>query len=269
MRWDEKEIYWYEQALEFNYYPENFIDFFQPLLPAEKKVLDIGCGIGAFARAMAKRGIKVTALDKSREALNHLKKVKLEKKFADQINLQEGDWQNFAGKYSADTWPAIFSSYSGPQVMGQKASLEKMNLLASDIILLLLPSEKRKHSFGSDELFNRLERPLRQHDCSYQDTAEILHGWGIDYQSKHFCYQFGQPFTDFNEAVQFFSNHYHIETKEEKNVLKEFLRERLTSRGRNLWIDNHKKSTLLYWQPQMPQRQGSGTVTAGSNFYCR
>ncbi|MFW6409501.1 MAG: hypothetical protein ACOCZR_00540 [Halanaerobiales bacterium] len=123
-----------------------------------------------------------------------------------------------------------------------------MNRAAVSKVFLLVPGESKKHSFDSDKLFKRLGRKLRYHRCYYRDVEKVLKKMGIDFKKRHFHYYFGQPFKNFGEAVDFFSNHYKIVDKEEIKVLRDFLQKRLIKKNNKLWINNYKKSTLFFWQ---------------------
>ncbi|MFW6025436.1 MAG: hypothetical protein ACOCRX_03765 [Candidatus Woesearchaeota archaeon] len=72
----------------------------------------------------------------------------------------------------------------------------------------------------------------------------------IDYKSKKFKYNFGQVFSDFEDAIDFFKSHYDL-AQNEINVLEEFLDDHLKKIDDYLWIDNYKESTLLYWENNM------------------
>ncbi|MFW5790681.1 MAG: methyltransferase domain-containing protein [Bacillota bacterium] len=249
MEWTDQEIKWYQRALKANDYPDNLIDFIKPLLSDRSDILDIGAGIGALSLKMAEAGFEVTAIDQSEKALSYLKTIIEKNDFLGEIKLEKAEWPGFAKNYEDDSWSAVFTSYTGPEVIGDRRSLKEMDRLASSYVLLWVPGEKLKHSFNSDQLFKYLGRELRQYNCPGSRVEEILKELGINYQKENFNYQFGQPFEDFEDGIKFFANHYNIETEEEKIILKRFLKEELREKSGQLWAENIKKSSLIYWKP--------------------
>lgn len=253
MEWTEQEIAWYQRALEANYYPDNLIDYLKPLLADKSEILDIGTGIGAISLRLARAGFKLTAIDQAEDALEYLRTIIEKEKLSAKIKLEKAEWPEFAKDYGNNAWSTVITSYTGPEVIGDKESIREMDRLASNYVFLWVPGEKLKHSFNSDQLFKSLGRELRQYHCPDSRVLEILAELGIDYQKKDFSYQFGQPFVDFNDAVKFFSNHYHIEDEGEKAILEEFLKEELQEKAGQLWAENIKKSSLIYWKPVRKQ----------------
>ncbi|MFN2364417.1 MAG: class I SAM-dependent methyltransferase [Halarsenatibacteraceae bacterium] len=249
MEWTDQEIKWYQRALKANYYPDNLMDYIKPLLTAKSNILDIGTGIGALSLKLMEAGFKVTAIDQSGQALSYLKNIIEKNDFLGEIKLEKAEWPEFAKNYEDNSWAAVFTSYTGPEVIGDKKSLAEMDRLASNYVLLWVPGEKIKHSFNSDQLFKSLGRKLREYNCPDSRVVELLKELEKNYQKKDFNYQFGQPFEDFNDAVKFFANHYNIESKEEKVILERFLKEELREKSGQLWAENIKKSSLIYWKP--------------------
>lgn len=249
MEWTDQEIEWYQRALKANYYPDNLIDYIAPLLENNSEILDIGAGIGALSLRLAKKGFKVTALDQSKEALSFLKSSLKENISSAEIKIEKAEWPEFAKNYENNTWSAVITSYTGPEVIGNAKSLREMDRLAGKSVFLWVPGEKMKHSFNSDQLFKKLGRELREYNCSDSKVIEIFEELGINYQKKDFSYQFGQPFKDFNDAIKFFANHYNIDIKEERMILENFLKEEVKEKSGQLWADNIKKSSLIYWNP--------------------
>ena len=250
MKWTDQEIDWYQGALKANYYPDNLIDYIAPLLDNNSEILDIGAGIGALSLRLAEKGFNVTAIDQSEDALNFLKSSLKENISSSEIKIEKAKWPEFAKNYEDNTWSAVITSYTGPEVIGNAKSLREMDRLAGKSVFLWVPGEKIKHSFHSDQLFKRLGRKLRMYNCPDSRVVEILEELGINYQKKDFSYQFGQPFKDFNDAMKFFANHYNIDSKEEKLILESFLKEELKEKSGQLWADNIKKSSLIYWNPK-------------------
>ena len=246
MQWSKREMDWYYRGLKHCNYPQNVINYIEDFLGKEDTVIDIGTGIGTFALSLAEIVRKVIAVDYSKEMLVYLKKIAAEKNLKSKIITKKGDWNkmNFGSELSINS---LITAYSGEEVVGNKASIQKMQKLANDYIFLFVPGEIKKHSFSSDILFEKLGRKKRKHRCNYKDVEKLLFKLNINFQKKEFSYEFGQPFLNFKEAVDFFRFHYDLK-KEEINILKLFLNNHLTEKEDYLWIDNKKESVLYYWK---------------------
>lgn len=245
MDWNKREMDWYHAAIKANNYPENIINFIDPLLEKDYTMLDIGCGIGTFAHELVEKVNNVIGVDYSEEMLAYLKKINYDQN--NKIKVKQGDWNklDFSSERPIN---GLITAYSGKEVVGNRDSILKMESLVDDIIFFFVPGERKKHSFATDELFARLGRPKRKHTVCYEDVFKVLDSLNINYNYKHFQYSFGQPFVDFKQAVEFFKFHYNIKN-EEKNILNSFLKDNLQKKGDHLWIDNLKNSTLLWWRP--------------------
>lgn len=248
MDWGQREMNWYRAGLEANRYPENVIEFIDSYLSYDFRLLDIGCGIGTLTLSLIKRVNEVIGLDKSKTMLEYLKKLAAQKGIGDSVLTKQGDWRNLCPQEDIPPVQVIVSAYSGKEIYGQDESIYKLDQTAQNYVFLLVPGERKKHSFGTDQLFEMLGRNQRTRRIFYQDVISQLKNLNIDYNIKHFDYNFGQPFSSFSEAEDFFSFHYNINEPTEKEILRSFLKERLTSREDRLWVDNFKKSSLIWWE---------------------
>ena len=245
MNWTKREMDWYYRALKNCEYPQNVINYIEDFLLENDNVIDIGTGIGTFALSLAEIVNKVIAVDYSQSMLNYLEKLAEIRNLNSKIITKKGDWNKI--KFSSDLETnSLITAYSGKEVVGNKKSIKKMQKLINNYIFLFVPGERKKHSFSSDKLFEKLGRNKRKHKCNYKDVEKILREMDINFSKKEFKYQFGQPFSDFKEAIEFFKFHYNLENSEMK-VLKTFLKNNLKEKEDYLWIENEKISVLYYW----------------------
>ncbi|MGM0438631.1 MAG: class I SAM-dependent methyltransferase [Bacillota bacterium] len=246
MQWSKREMDWYYRGLKNCNYPQNVVTYIEDFLREDDTVIDIGTGIGTFALELAEIVNKVIAVDYSKEMLGYLEKLAEKQNIKSKIITKRGDWNkiDFVNELEINS---LITAYSGQEVVGNKTSLQKMQKLINDYIFLFVPGEREKHSFSSDILFNKLGREKREHRCNYSDVERLLNDMKIDYNKKEFIYEFGQPFLDFKEAVDFFKFHYDLENDEIK-TLKTFLKNHLKEKEDYLWIENKKRSVLYYWE---------------------
>lgn len=263
MDWNQREMDWYYQALQKNEYPENIINYIEPILKKDYKMLDVGCGIGTFAQVLKEKVAEVIGIDHSEKMLNYLKTInKAEKK---KIKVKTGDWNKLDLK-SEKPINGLFTAYTGEEVVGNRSSILKMEEVVEDIIFLFVPTAREKHSFSTAELFAKLGRPKREHQICSLDLFKLLYELEINFQYRDFEYNFGQPFSDFKEAVDFFEFHYELK-KNKRTILKSFLNDQLQQKDDYLWIDNFKKSTLFWWQPDSAEKKNlkKGVLDSAQN----
>lgn len=78
--------------------PSAWIKRFMPLIPADGEVLDLACGAGRHARALAASGHSVLAVDRDAEAL---KNVVANGITALQVELEHGNWPFAPNRFAA------------------------------------------------------------------------------------------------------------------------------------------------------------------------
>lgn len=246
MDWNKREMDWYYRAIINSDYPDIIINFITDFLHKEEKVLDIGSGIGTYTLPLAQNVKKVIAIDYSKEMLNYLKNKAREKGLISKIEVIQGDWNkiDFSNKGKINS---LVTAYSGREIFGNKKSILKMKNVVNDYVFLFVPGERKRHSFSTDILFEKLGRKKRRHRCNYRDVEKILSDLKIDFNKKVFNYEFGQPFLSYKEAVEFFRFHYSLE-KTETKTLKYFLDDHLIEKNEYLWMKNNKQSVLYFWR---------------------
>jgi len=246
VEWTKREMDWYYKALKYNYYPQNVIDFIRPLIKDKKSVIDVGSGIGTFAMNLVNDFEKIIAVDQSKEMIDYFKNIIKNNNNKANFKFKIGDWNNidFENDFPIG---ALITAYSGEEVIGNKKSINKMTNLINGYIFLFVPTNREKHSFYSDVLYERLGKMKRNRSYIAEDVKRILDKMNINYKCKKFNYNFGQIFSDFDDAVDFFKFHYDLEQSEIK-VLEGFLHDYLKRRDDYLWIDNYKESTMFYWK---------------------
>ena len=239
--WTEDKIEWFARALEIGEYPTVFLPILNTMLDTESTVLEIGAGIGPFARMLAGKVRSVTALEPSGLALSHLKDTSFAKGILN-IFCIESTWENWQG----EEHDVVIASYVGESIVGSEQSLIRINSLARRGVVLIAPFGRSKTNFGIDSLYKILGRepPFRMR-CS-QDTQMILRELGVCFQSAKYTYEFGQPLQSVDEGVRFMSA-YHEFALEELDAVRDFVREKVIETDSGYYFPSSRTSLVLYW----------------------
>jgi len=114
-----------------------YIELCKAVLPAEASILECGCGLGLSANLLAKRGLKVTAIDVSPLFIS-----KAKKKYGDQHNLifLEGDVGNLP--FSDNSFDAVGSSLLMEHVTDVKGVLGEMCRVVRNqgLLIIIMPN---------------------------------------------------------------------------------------------------------------------------------
>lgn len=114
-----------------------------------KRVLDIGCSEGYYARELAKRGYEVTAIDRSKgliacaRYLTTLANLKV-----DYHHVK--DWSEFDGKYDTILFLAVI--HNDMKTIGIEKGIEKLRYLRdkANVIFMEVPNNHNERGWGKD-----------------------------------------------------------------------------------------------------------------------
>ena len=120
--------------------------------------------------------------------------------------------------------------------------------LVSEYCFIISSFENQEGNFKRDILYEMLNRPpsrRRTHKNTLDGTLKILDDLGYKYNYIEIEYELSQYFQDFHEALDFFTNRYHIEKNPEIKVTKKFLNKFLVKSHDMYVFENIKKSWLI------------------------
>ena len=245
-RWDEKRIKWYNKALEHTTcsYPDAFIQEIKKYTGSlnNKSILDIGAGTGAFTIPLIKEGAYITSIDSSFNMMDSLVH-RVNQHSLKNINCIIGPFH----RVNPDKHDIAISAFSGGSTKTPQ-SIEKMYNLVSEYCFIISSFENQENNFKRNILYEMLNRsPSRRriHKNTLEDTLKMLDDLGYKYDYIEIEYELSQYFQDFHEALDFFTNRYHIEENREIQVTKEFLNKFLVKSHDMYVFENIKKSWLI------------------------
>lgn len=201
--WNEKTINWMQSASDFTGFHRHLCDFLEPLVSQDGTLCDIGCGIGLVDVELAGRwsGLSITCLDPDAPALAALGEMAADRGVGN-IKTVCARSEELSGE-----WDVILSVFYG----------------SGEQCLSWLPHCKaRLISVIADEnspSFSVHRAPRRK---TARRTRELFSEAGLRFSERRLALEYGQPFTDEQDARDFMSVYgvaedtEMIETRDEK-----------------------------------------------------
>lgn len=191
--WTEKNLRWYLQAGQWSQYPDGVLAKIIPRLRPHHTVLDIGCGPGLYALAIAPLVKQVLALDCSGMVLQTLGELAWKRNLPN-IRCLEATWPQAEIPKPVDI---VISAFSGPRVMNRRESLSKIMNLGAEIIYLVAPGQYRPPFAWPHH---------RETHTDADATLALLEEMGLAPAKQELLMDFGQPVMDWLEAGEFLSD---------------------------------------------------------------
>ena len=189
--WNPKTIAWYMQAGEHSQYPGEIIAQILPRLRAGDTVLDIGCGPGVYALALAPYVAEYLALDKNRDVLDNVEKMAASRGL-NNIDCLHYTWPHAPAVREADV---IICALGSGEIMTGKDNILAMFSLRPRFVFLVAPGSYLP-PFG-------WRQHRRRPGPEGRDTLALLDSLNVKYDVQTFSLDFGQPVETMAEAAEF------------------------------------------------------------------
>ena len=204
MRWTDEAIGLMERAASRAPYYDEIADVLCASLPAGSRVCDAGCGLGHLSLALAARGMRVTAVDISAEALCVLERLKAGRG----IDIRCGRVEEMIPDTPYDAM--VFSLFGSAQEVARTAAAQ----CRGDVFIVARNDDAHRFS-------------VRRHALAHEDYADMrraLDAMGVPYEGTTLAPEIGQPLRDINEARRFFA----LYSRDDPSLITDdFLRARL------------------------------------------
>lgn len=190
--WSPKAIDWYMRAGECSDYPRLILDRILPQVRPTDAVLDIGCGPGVYALALAPYVQLVLALDRERQAVDSLAAQAASRGISN-ITCLHQTWPNY--RLPSPKIDVAISALASGEIMTGQRSIMALVGLKPRLTFLVAPGQYLP-PFG-------WEQHRQRSACHGGDTQNFLGQLGIRYTAEDINLDFGQPVKDMAEAVEF------------------------------------------------------------------
>lgn len=191
--WTEESCIWYDTASEYTGYHDRLAAMILRHLRPEYSCCEIACGTGNLARKLARRTAAFTANDVDSRAVAFLSD-KLRSPGEPDVEVLLGKWQDqLAGRH----FDALIMSYCSIK----KSEWPEIKDLAGKKFIAVLPADRRMNTDGPDP--ERLG--------SLAEFSVFLESEGVPYTEEPVRIEFGQPFSDMDEARRYVRHYYRLE----------------------------------------------------------
>ncbi len=238
---------WYERAVARGDYAARVIDVLDPILAECRDALDVGAGCGALALPLCRRLAAVTALEPTPAMTRALRAAAARAGLAN-VTVVESAW----GEAPVGPHDLVLCAHVGGLLSGDSPFLSGGARVARRWVALVRDAQaaQREDKFFFSELYPALLGRPYVHRCDAEDTLAALGRLGIRPSVTVIEYASDQPFTDLEEACDFWMTYLELEGDGPRAYLRAFLRERLLRRGGE-WVARFRKTAaVITWKPR-------------------
>ncbi len=244
--WTDRTVAWYARAVERGDYAARVIGVLEPLLAECHDALDVGAGCGALALPLARRLAAVTALEPT-AAMARAIRARAAGAGVTTVTVVEAAW----GETPVAPHDLVLCAHVGGLLSGSSPFLSDVGRIARRWIVLVrdAPAAPREDKFFFSELYPALLGRPYLHRCDAEDTLAALGRLGIEPSVTMIEYASDQPFTDLEEACDFWMTYLGLESDGPRAYLRDFLRERLVRQGGEWIAPFRKTAAVITWRP--------------------
>lgn len=183
--WTEERIAWYQRAVAFTGFDRALADLAIGAPEPGEEVCDLGCGTGYLALELARRGCRVTAVDRAGLCLDYLRAETARRGLADRLTAVEADWHDLPPGTAWDTVVMAFAGKPDEELGGYLALCRRR-------LVLVTKTSAQSHVRGPGE------PPLFRRNADALEAA--LRARGLSFARRDAALDFGQPLRSREEA---------------------------------------------------------------------
>lgn len=243
--WGKRQAQWYSEALRYSDYPDKVLAVIRPLVHESDSLLDIGAGTGGLCLPLADFVREIVALDASAAMLDEMGSRAA---LAGLGNVRpiEGAWEE--RERDLGVFDSILCA-NVPSLLTHIASvLPSLQRHARRHIILISGTSRNANRFFLPELWPLVHQRQHPRKGDYFGLYRDLYRSGIIANVVIIDYSFDQPFADIEEAISFWKHHLRLTGKQQDDLLKAFLSERLHQWAGRLWALVPKQSAVIWWK---------------------
>ena len=237
--WNTLKVDWYRRGLRGSDFAKTVIPIILARAGDSESFLDIGSGPGTLSIPLAEAGKCVTALDASKNMLDALR----EEDTTGSIETINAAW----GEVELKSRDVVVCANVPELLKDNEEFLSAVSSLADKFVFLICGADPNADKFYYKELMPLIFKKAFKARNDYLQTYIALHTLGVFAGVEIIEYDFDQPFTGIDEAIEFWKEYMGIVTKEHDSMLKGFLEGKLIKTDDGLLAKFHKKSAVIWW----------------------
>jgi len=241
--WTPRKVAWYERALARGDYPATVLGALAPLLAECETALDVGAGCGALALPLAERLRRVTALEPSPAMAAALQAAVARRRLRN-VEVVQAAW----GEAPVGSYDLVLCAHVGPLLAPRAAFVRDVSAHARRWVAVVRDTGQPRDKFWFTELYPRLlGRPYEQRG-EERDLTVGLEGLPAPPAIQIVHYRSDQPFTDLEDACDFFQDYLDVDGPAARAVLRDFLAARLVREGSGWVAPYTKQAAVISWR---------------------
>ena len=190
--WTSERVAWYQRVVDWTGFDRKLADLALPDLAPGDQVCDLGCGTGYLALELARRGCRVTAVDRAGVCLDYLRAEAARRGLTDRLTAVEADWHDLPPETAWDTVVMAFAGKPDEELEGYLARCRRR-------LVLVTKTSAQSHVRGPGE------PPLFRRDADALEAA--LRARGLSFARRDAVLDFGQPLRSREEAEAYLAAH--------------------------------------------------------------
>jgi SAM-dependent methyltransferase len=239
--WTQRKVAWYRRALGRSDFAPKVLGAIAPLLEACETALDVGAGCGALAIPLAERLRRVTAVEPAPAMAKALAEEAREHGLTN-VTVVEAAW----GDVPVPPHDLVLCAHVANLLEPDSPFLRDAPACALKGVVFVRDATGSGDKFFFKELYPiLLERPYGG-SCEHEETVEGLARLGVAPTVSLIDYRSDQPFTDLEEACDFWMEYMGLQGAQPRAFLRDFLAGRLVREG-DEWIAPYSKRAAVIW----------------------